>query len=235
MNLSSLIQDRKYFRLFNQLGTINACLYLSNRLANIFPINLSFNKYYFVAQLLNKKSLLPESKGQHIQVFELPYSATTHHPSPRSTAKILNRYKQGAVCLVAYKNNDFAGCLWYAKSRFREDDVRCLYELVSDQTAWDFDVYVKPKFRLSPVFLKLWDTTSAKLLSEGCLWSLSRISAFNAISLSSHKRMGAKVIGWAVFTSLGTLQITIASIRPFLHISFSEASFPIFKLHPPQS
>jgi hypothetical protein len=147
---------------------------------------------------------------------------------------IADRYKQNALCLAAYKDDEFAGCLWYVKNHYREDEVNCAYELGSENLAWDFDVYVVPKFRLTPVFIKLWDTASAKLINSGCYWSLSRISAFNSMSLASHKRMGAKVIGWAVFIQIATVQLTIASISPYLHLSYSKNSFPLFKFQPPK-
>lgn len=222
-------------QLVKQLGVANASLYLINKLAGILSIDLSFNKYYFVSQLLSEKALLPEGKGQQLRVVEVLPDDIDLHQCFRPAAVIADRYAQGAVCLAAYKGEEFAGCLWYVKPCYREDEVRCLYELSSEQAVWDFDVYVEPKFRLSPVFLKLWDEASAKLLSEDCCWSLSRISAFNAMSLSSHKRMGAKIIGWAVFMRLGIIQITMASFWPYFHISFSESSFPVFKLQPPAS
>jgi hypothetical protein len=236
MNLSTLSQTQKQLQqLVKQLGGVNAGLYLINRLTDTFSLGLSFNKYYFVAQFLSGDPLLPPGKGQSLRVVELPSDHISSHPCPRPAAVIADRYQQGAVCLAAYKNEEFAGCLWYAKSRYREDEVRCQYDLGSEQAAWDFDVYVEPKYRLSPVFLKLWDEASAKLVSEGCHWSLSRISAFNPMSLSSHRRMGAKPIGWAVFVCAGKVQVTISSIKPFMHFSISEKSFPTFQLQSPQS
>ncbi len=216
--------------MITQLGWVNAGLYLFSQLTDVFSVGLSLKKYYFVAQFLNGQPLLPQRKGRQFIVVELLSDVQDTHPCPRPAPVIADRYAQGAVCLATYKGEEFAGCLWYVNPRYREDEVRCLYQLVSAQAVWDFDVYVEPKFRLSPVFLKLWDATSAKLISEGYCWSLSRISAFNAMSLSSHKRMGAQVVGWAIFMRAGVVQLSIASLRPFLHISFSESSFPVFKL-----
>jgi hypothetical protein len=220
--------------LANQLGGVNAILYLANRVVSTLPIDFSIKKYYFAAQFLSKDSFLPENRGKLLRVVEHSPSIMENHPCPRPANVIADRYSQGAVCLVAYKADEFAGCLWYSKSRYREDEVRCLYEIVSLQSVWDFDVYVEPKFRLSPVFLKLWDYASNKLICEGYSWSLSRISAFNAISLASHKRMGARIFGWAVFFRVGNVQLSISSLRPFLNVSFSEASYPVFKLKPPK-
>ncbi|NOT12417.1 MAG: N-acetyltransferase [Methylococcaceae bacterium] len=233
MKLSALCKIRKRLKqLVKDLGFVNAMLYLANRSVAVFSKHFGINKYYFVAQLINGNPLLPENRGKLLRVVELPLNEI--HPCPRPSNVIKDRYMQGAVCLAAYKANEFAGCLWYAKHRFREDEVRCIYEFDSFQSVWDFDVYVEPKFRLSPVFLKLWDYASAKLLNEGYSWSFSRISAFNAMSLGSHKRMGARIVGWAVFFQVGTVQLSVSSLRPFLYVSFSEASYPVFKLKSPK-
>lgn len=219
-------------KLVQNLGYFNSILYLINRLATKVKIKHCFIKYYFVAQPLGMQAFLPKGRGKNLEVIELP-SGFQPHPCPRPEAVIADRYRQGAVCLAAYKDYEFAGCFWYLKQQYQEDEVRCLYKLASGNVVWDFDVYVEPKFRLSPVFLKLWDEASVKLTTEGVGWSFSRISAFNALSLSSQKRMGALVIGWAVFMRLGLMQLTVASLFPYIHISLSENKFPIFTLQLP--
>ena len=177
-----------------QLGFCNACLFLANWTTAKLCIPLSFNKYYFVSQLLNSEPLMPKNKGSKLHIIELPSEILNNHPCPRPLAVLADRYTQQTICLAAYKEEEFAGCLWYAKNRYKEDEVRCLYELVSPKTVWDFDVYVEPKFRLSPVFLKLWDAAASKLISEGYNCSLSRISAFNTIILSLAQAHGRKSI-----------------------------------------
>lgn len=219
--------------LIKQLGATNACFYLLNRLANSLCRRLSFNKYYFAAQLLNEQPLLPTGKGKHFQVRAVSPEVLEVQLPSRPAHVIADRFSQGAVCLAAYKGDEFAGCLWYCKQQYKEDEVRCLYQFDTG-VVWDFDVYVEPKFRLSPVFMKLWDETASRLTEEGCHWSLSRISAFNPLSLSSHRRMGANIIGWALFIEIGALQVTIASLKPFLHLSFTQTSFPVFRIQLPQ-
>lgn len=229
MNIKSFEKGFNQFKLLiKQLDLVNALLYVSNRLASKLPCGLSFNKYYFVLQSLNPLPLLPEGRGKSFQVRELKADHLSSHPCPRPQAVLADRYKQGAVCLSAYKDELFTGCLWYIKSQYQEDEVRALYQFPSSDCVWDFDVYVEPKYRLSPVFLKLWDETSSRLLAEGYCGSLSRISAFNPMSLSSHKRMGTKVLGWAVFVKLHSIQLTVSSMAPFCHLSFHDLSFPTF-------
>lgn len=217
-----------------QLGFLNTILYLINYFLLRFKIPLRVIKYYFVAQRLNEKSLLPDRRGRNFEVSDIP-SKIGAHPCPRPNSVIVDRYRQGAVCLAAYKEQEFAGCFWYVKDKYKEDEVNCLYELDCINSVWDFDVYVAPKFRMSPVFLKLWDVASTQLIEQGIDWSLSRISAFNAGSISSHIRMGAESVGWACFICMGSFQITIASIFPFLHFSLNKSSYPVFSLMPPKN
>jgi len=219
-------------KLVQELGYFNGAFYLINRLATKLKLTHFLTKYYLVAQPLGMQAFLPKGRGKNLAVIELP-SDLQPHPCPRPATVIADRYQQGAVCLAAYKANEFAGCLWYLKHQYREDEVRCVYKLGSEHAVWDFDVYVEPKFRLSPVFLKLWDSASEKLSNDGVGWSFSRISAFNTQSLSSQKRMGALVVGWAVFMRLGFMQLAVASLYPYFHISLSENKFPSFTLQLP--
>jgi hypothetical protein len=225
---------QKIKALKRQLGFINTTLYLINYFFLRFKIPFRVIKYYFVAQRLNEKSLLPERRGRNFEVSDIT-SKVKPHPCPRPNSVIFDRYQQGAICLGAYKEQEFAGCFWYVTGKYKEDEVNCLYELVNINSVWDFDVYVVPKFRMSPVFLKLWDDASRQLIKKGIHWSLSRISAFNASSISSHFRMGAELVGWACFICMGSFQLTIASIFPFLHISFNKSSYPVFSLMPPKN
>jgi hypothetical protein len=231
---SQALVIKKLKRTIKQFGWIDSIFYVLNHLASIVKIDLFFNKYYFAVQPLNADPTLPSEKGKRLRVEWLLPSSIKSNPCPRPYHVMQDRYCQGSECLAIFKEDVFAGCLWYIKYHYKEDEVRCLYELPEDIAVWDFDVYVDPKFRLSPVFLKLWDAASAKLVNEGVRWSFSRISAFNAMSLSSHKRMGAKIVGWSVFVRMSSLQLTISSLKPYFHLSFSDASYPIFKFDLPK-
>lgn len=220
-------------QLVRQLGVINAGLYAINRFCSFFSIPICFIKYYFVAQILHQKNLLPAKRGKKLNIREISVEFQNNHPCPRPASVIHNRYAQGAVCLAAFNDEEFAGCLWYVKKKYQEDEVRCTYEVDAENSVWDFDVYVEPKYRLTPVFLKMWDNASQRLLDEGYQWSISRISAFNPMSLSSHKRMGAQQLGWAVFFRVGFSQFTLSNLSPYLHISINTKYFPVFKLKIP--
>jgi hypothetical protein len=58
---------------------------------------------------------------------------------------------------------------------------------------------------------------------------MSRISAFNIGSLSSHERLGAREIGRVAFVIVGPLQVTLSNLRPRFHVSLgnTRAELPI--------
>lgn len=222
--------------LFLQLGFFDSLLFIFARILDLLPFSARIVKYYFFAQELSQKKFLPSTKGKKITVSEDSIDRILLCPLPRPPEVIALRYAQGAVCMAAYNEKKvFVGCLWYVKGAYEEDEVRCLYKITAKNALWDFDVYVDPKYRLSPVFLKLWDETSSRLFKEGYRWSISRISAFNSNSISSHSRMGAKIVGWAVYICAGSFQLTITNLLPFIHISFNKASRPTLKLLPPRN
>lgn len=223
----------KIYNLKRALGAVNAGLYLVKSLFSRSFLPIKLIKYYFVAQKLSSESILPSNRGRNISVKEFS-SYTENNPCPRSADVIKQRYDQGAVCFSAFKSDEYCGSLWYIKHQYKEDEVNCLYQLDNADAVWDFDVYVEPKFRLSPVFLKLWDEASRRLVDEGYNWSLSRIDAFNVASMSSHKRMGAETLGSATFICFGPVQLTISNILPFIHFSLGPNKFPVFKLKLPE-
>jgi len=137
---------------------------------------------------------------------------------PRPPAVIAARFDSGAQCLVARKGERFVGFLWLKPQEYVEDEVRCIYTLQPpDRTAWDFDVYVDPQFRLSKAFVRLWDTAHATLRREGRTWTMSRIVVFNRESIRAHARLGAVRVCSALFLAGRRWQVSFFTVRPYLH------------------
>lgn len=153
---------------------------------------------------------------------------------PRARPVIARRFDAGSLCFAAESGGQFSGFLWLARNAYDEDEVRCRYELAQPEcSAWDFDVYVKPAFRIGRTFARLWDAANGHLGAQGVRWSFSRISAFNPASLASHARLGVRTLHTATFLCLGPLQIAVIGAPPFVHLSVSAASRPVLRLHPP--
>lgn len=153
---------------------------------------------------------------------------------PRPAEVIANRFDQGSLCYVAQVKGRFAGYLWLAFGSYEEDEVRCRFEFDEPATsAWDFDVYVAPDFRLGRTFTRLWDAANRELASRGIKWTFSRIDAFNARSIGAHRRMGMEPLNAATFVCLGALQIAFFGAAPYFHISWGDRYRPLLKLHTP--
>ncbi|MBK1672752.1 hypothetical protein CKO35_05445 [Ectothiorhodospira shaposhnikovii] len=186
-------------------------------------------KYHLMVQPVTDKPLLPCRRGGKIQVREvLPSDLPLFQLSARDPAVIACRFERGGRCLVATINERFAGFLWFQKGDYLEDEVRCRFRPLPVQSAvWDYDVYVEPACRLSPVFLKLWQSAGQILTSEGVKYSCSRISAFNPVSITSHQRMGARAVGSCLFICLGQWQCMISSHSSRIHFNFGRDSVPL--------
>jgi hypothetical protein len=146
------------------------------------------------------------------------------------------RYRQGAICLGAFEGTHFLGYVWLLLGAYEEDEVRCRFiPMPEGKAAWDFDVYVVPRYRFGMGFLRLWDEANRYLKERGIQWTMSRISAFNAVSLASHRRLGARVVGHAVFVVLGPCQLAVTTVFPFVRLSIGTRNEPRIRVYPPES
>ena len=219
--------------LVRELGLWNACLYVADRLLRVVSFGrIRLHKYYFMAQPVAARPWLPAHRGKSFEVRRLQVGDPALAAFPRPERAFPYRFKQGAVGLAAFKSGAPVGFLWFTVAPYEEDEVRCRYvPLPEGKAAWDFDVYIRPEHRTGPAFLRLWDEANRLLRGEGVFWSFSRVSAFNPVSIASHSRMGAVRTGSVIFATLGRWQVSVATVRPYLFLSLSAASVPVFRLN----
>jgi hypothetical protein len=183
--------------------------------------------YALVAQPLHSQALAQVRDDPRSSVGAITEEAEVVQEFPRPPEVIAHRFATGATCHVALVKDRFAGFIWFRRDGYMEDEVRCHFRLSDPaRSVWDFDVYVAPEFRLGRTMARMWKSVGAVLRQDGAEWSISRISLFNAGSLSSHARLGARRIGTAVFLVLGRFQLGGFSHAPYLHASFSDTSVP---------
>jgi hypothetical protein len=218
--------------LCGELGRLNASLYALHKLLLVaLRGRVQFHKYYFVAQPVSGSSILPAGRGKKIQIRLVDERDVVTDEFPRPRAVIEERYRQGAKCLAAFKDDRFIGYLWLISGTYQEDEIRASFSPVpAAQAVWDFDVYVAPEFRIGLTFPRMWDEANRFLADNQARWSCSRISAFNAGSLSAHARLGTKILGSACFLCFGRWQATFATVAPYFHLSTDPKSFPAFRL-----
>jgi hypothetical protein len=216
-------------------GLVNGLLYLVDRaLARATRGRCHLTKYYFVAQPVPEQPLTAASRATQTRVFRVSGIEDIISTFPRPPEVIARRFADGAVCFVAERDGSLVGFIWIKRERYDEDTVRCEYVLDATQgIAWDFDAWVAPEFRMTRAFVQLWEAANRYLRQCGCRWSGSRISAFNSLSLASHRRLGAIRLSTGLFLSVGSAQLALFSAPPYVHLGFGAGSRPKLLIRPP--
>ena len=233
MNYSNLITFHERIKeIIVKIGYFNTWLVILDQVfVKLFKGRLRIYKYYFTAQPVIDQALLAPHKGRKIVVRQINRDDPIIQVFPRPERVIKNRFDSGAICLVAFNESNFVGYLWLILGAYQEDEIRAKFiPLPSTITAWDFDVYVHPTYRLGYAFLRLWDEANRFMLDRKIEWSCSRISAINASSINVHKKLGTLTMGQAIFLCMGNWQITLATVFPYIHLSTHLNSYPEFIL-----
>jgi hypothetical protein len=184
-------------------------------------------KYYFVAQPVAGATAGAARPAGGTRLYVADDIDDTIRQAPRPEPTLRSRFDQQARCVVAERDGELAGFVWWCPTAYHEDTVRCVYRWSPASSArWDFDVYVAPPFRMGRLFARLWERTHALLAAEEVAWTLSRIDAFNPGSLAAHRKLGARQIARGWFLVVGRLQLSIATVAPYIHVSLHDGSVP---------
>ena len=218
-----------------KVGPTNATLYALSRLFESLGGFVSLERYVLVAQPVRAKPILRPHRGRSIDIRQVAEGDPALAAMPLTEADIRFRFTQGTVCLGAFSESRMIGCLWLCLGSYDEDEVRCRFvPLPEGRSVWDFDVYIHPEYRSGIVFARLWDAANTYLCARGVAWSMSRISAFNPMSLYSHRSLDAKTLGTATFISVGRLQLLFSSCGPGIRLSAGPKQVPHFELSAPE-
>jgi len=226
---------RRLASTLRQLGPIDGLLYLAHRaLGKLSGDRAGIFRYYFVAQPVpDAPSTLKAAPRTPVALIDAQDPLCASFPRPPHV--IAKRFHDGNLCFAARSAERFAGFLWLASGSYEEDEVRCLYRLAQpEQSAWDYDVYVEPEYRIGRTFARLWEAANRHLVAGGVRWSFSRISGFNPGSLQVHRKLGIRRLFSATFVRVGPVQITLAGASPYIHVSLSPRTRPTLRLSPPQ-
>ncbi len=219
----------------SQLGWVDGLFFLFARaLSKLSGRRARIVRYHLMAQPVPQEghATRPSAKSQ---VTFVNADDPLVQQFPRSPEVIARRFRNGGRCLAAQAGGRFAGFIWLARDGYDEDMVRCRYELAQPaESAWDFDVFVEPDFRIGRTFARLWDAANEQLRSEGVLWSFSRIESSNPGSIHAHRRLGIRRLFSVTFVCIGPAQLTFAGAAPYVHVSLSQRSRPTLRLSPPR-
>jgi len=143
------------------------------------------------------------------------------------------RYAQGAMCLGAFRKESFIGYIWFAFSRYEEDEVRCSYRLSPPREAvFDFDLYIFPEHRMGLAFVGIWNEANKYLKSRGVRYTYSRLTRFNVASRRAHTHLGWKKVGNAAFLQIAGLEIMAADVAPYFHVGLRRSQRVKLQLRP---
>ncbi len=213
---------------FRTYGIPDGLLYLLNRLsARMLGGTVNLVRYRFLALPTDVNIPTPRRLGRTVETRMLSLKEVTALAVPRPIDIIRARYRQGSCCLGAFRDRQFVGFIWLQDCSYAEDEVRCRYVLPNKHTCvWDYDLFISPAYRDTAAFLKIWVDALCYLRASGKLWCFSRVSTLAPDSLRAHLRMGAKLVGSAVFISVFKAQILLSTCAPYVHISCRAANIP---------
>ena len=204
-------------RLVHELGASTALLYGFDRLLRRISPHCGLNYYRFLAQPHASQPRLSPARGKAFSFRLLTGMEPLLDSLDRPSGVLRDRFAQGAQCLLATKQETVAGCIWFVRGVYAEDEVRADYLLPqADDCVWDFDVYVAESQRLGYLFARQWDVFDALLKPQGVRYTVSRINGFNQRSLASHRGLGALDCGRALFFSVGPWQAMVSDRRPYV-------------------
>lgn len=214
----------KFAAVYRTFGVAVGTAYLGHRFFTKLGESSGLYVYHFYEQLLDRPEKIRESKF----TFEwLDSFSSSLLVLPRPKERLEGRFNGNTRCLLGKKNGEFVSCAWFASKLFNEDEVNYRVALAPHQV-WDFDVFVTPEYRLGRLFFYTWQKASFDLGRQGFRTSLSRISAYNLTSITTHEKLGAKRVGSAMFLKISGFQITVATRKPYLAVSLGEKGKPFF-------
>lgn len=191
-------------------------------------------RYRVFVQPVPGRALLREGVGRAIEIRRLEAGDPALPDLPRDSATYEYRFRQGAECLGAFKEERSVGFIWFVAGAYDEDEVYCRFvPQPAGRVAWDFDVYVTPEQRGSLVFMRLWDAAFAEMRARDITATASRISLFNPVSIAAHQRMGAEAIAKLTFLQIGRLQLALSRGRPKCVLSWGRRGQPVFRIPMP--
>jgi hypothetical protein len=226
---------RRLWAPFVEFGPRDGSLYLLHRaVLATFGARAGVVAYGLYAQPIGDGAYAAVRDDPRTKVVEVAPGDPLIAAFPRPAEVIDVRYADGARCYAAVVKEQFGGYVWISRACHNEDEVRARYLLAGPAAAWDFDVYVEPELRLGRTLGRLWKGVDGLLAREGVRWSFSRISRFNALSIATHARLGAREVGRATFFVCGPLQLMVSSLRPWLYLSMSDDARPTLQITPPR-
>ncbi len=214
---------RKIVGVFDEFGLAVGALYLGDRALRWLSPRLRLQVYELMAQPVGSQPLLPPARVRNLSFGEILRGDPSIERMPARAGIKALRFEQGARCLGVYRKGELIGYVWFCFRHYEEDEVRCTYELPGPEpSAFDFDLYVLPEHRMGTAFACVWHAANEYLRERGVRVTFSRMTRFNLSSRNAHLRLGSQRVGVAMFLQLWALEAMLASVRPFVALTWSK-------------
>jgi hypothetical protein len=211
--------------LFKELGLASGASYLADRVLRSLGPACGARLFEIVEQpVAATGALLPAAHARHVRFVELDRDSPEVRAMPRPADVIQARFDAGTVALAVYLRDKYVGYVWLAFDHYDDDEVRCRYTLRdAARTAFDFDVYVFPQYRLGRAFAAVWHAANQYLGARHIERTCSRIAGINLASQRAHAQLGARRLYRALFVFAGRLQLVVSPAlpAPWFHVGRS--------------
>jgi hypothetical protein len=212
-------------RLIGELGLGTALLYAVGLALNRWR-GAALHDLLLYVQPVRDAPLLPPGRGASIEVRSYDGAAALAAGLPCPLEHAPGRLRSGMHCLAAYREGRLIGFHWINLEPHDDELVRARYV----GAAWSFDLHIHPEHRGGLAFARLTDASRELLRTHGRRQLASYIAAWNRAAIAAEERLGGQRLGRALHLRLGPAQLVLASLPPYLHLSFSERGAPTFKL-----
>lgn len=207
---------------FRDFGFAAGLLYLADQALRRLSPRLGLQVYELMAQPISAAPLLPLARTRTLSFAEIARGDPAVEAIPAREDIKAQRFAQGAKCLGVYRKGALIDYIWFRFGSYDEDEVRCTYVLAApEQSVVDFDLVVLPEHRMGTAFASIWHAANEYLRERGVVASYSRMTRFNLASRNAHARLGSVRVGSAVFVQFGPIEAMLASVRPFVALSWS--------------
>jgi hypothetical protein len=204
---------------FKEFGFPAGLLYVIDRVMQEMSPSLRLHVYELMVQPIPDTFLLPPRFRKQLEIREIKPDDPAIALLPIRPDVRESRFGQNAVCLGGFRKGELIGAMWFCPRAYEEDEVRCTYVVTpAEEAVFDFDFYIFPEHRMGIGFAGIWDGANDFLRARGVRFSFSRVTRFNLASRRAHAHLGA-LIGRAVFLRAWGLEIMMATIFPYVHVS----------------
>jgi hypothetical protein len=224
---------RRFTGLFKEFGFSAGLLYAIDRVMQQISPSLRLFVYELMVQPISERALLPPRLRTQLEVREIKPGDPEIALLPIRPEIHESRVGQNAVCLGAFHRSKLIGAMWFCPRAYEEDEVRCTYVVMpAAEAVFDFDFYIFPEHRMGLAFAGIWDGANEFLRARGIRFSFSRLTRFNLASRRAHAHLGWALVGRAVFLRAWGLEIMLATLFPYVHVSARKSGRVRLVLHP---